>query len=554
MGGITFVLFAFYNSTSQGETFTENIAKLGILMIIISLILAAWVGYTQYKITDEKYADDPDEGDMEDMFESIIIVYYVNSVLVFLGPALLLLSIFKENVQTPENLQKYLFYAGFIILMVAIVLALVSGIYTKKLAGTWMDVASGKGDEDDLKDLSDWFKMKAFMAQFSPYLAYLGLGFILFPFVMNHAKEKFSDSKAAIMTVIGLICVVVGVLLTVYPAIQYHNAAGEFESMVDGDSSDEDFFDAIDDYSKATAFCYFGTAVIFLGLGLMLFSVVFGYYLEDRELSATQSLNFVFFLPVIIGFSLGIYAGVLKHQTNAGDDVGFFTVDYLYMVLLFSSLGLMFFNWTQHSELFQAARYLCPSCGGEVSFLSYYDAWYCEMCEETFDEPVKEESKRCPDCGDALDFISEYDRWYCSYCGDYKVAEKAARKKKRTKAKRKRGKKARRGAPSAAGGKKTPRCRDCRGPMTYIPQYERWYCYSCQRYGGVPQTKQPAAAAGAVTQRRQVEAGKAAGRPAITRSTMFKCPGCGKTAEIKIDKRPLKLKCSKCGMMSMLRK
>jgi sporulation protein YlmC with PRC-barrel domain len=25
-------------------------------------------------------------------------------------------------------------------------------------------------------------------------------------------------------------------------------------------------------------------------------------------------------------------------------------------------------------------------------------------------------------------------------------------------------------------------CPTCKGPLTYIPQYQRWYCYKCQKY------------------------------------------------------------------------
>jgi sporulation protein YlmC with PRC-barrel domain len=27
-----------------------------------------------------------------------------------------------------------------------------------------------------------------------------------------------------------------------------------------------------------------------------------------------------------------------------------------------------------------------------------------------------------------------------------------------------------------------PTCKTCGGPLTYIPQYQRWYCYSCKKY------------------------------------------------------------------------
>jgi len=27
-----------------------------------------------------------------------------------------------------------------------------------------------------------------------------------------------------------------------------------------------------------------------------------------------------------------------------------------------------------------------------------------------------------------------------------------------------------------------PICPTCRGPLTWIPQYQRWYCYKCKKY------------------------------------------------------------------------
>lgn len=28
----------------------------------------------------------------------------------------------------------------------------------------------------------------------------------------------------------------------------------------------------------------------------------------------------------------------------------------------------------------------------------------------------------------------------------------------------------------------TPLCPTCGGPLTWIPQYQRWYCYKCRKY------------------------------------------------------------------------
>jgi sporulation protein YlmC with PRC-barrel domain len=36
------------------------------------------------------------------------------------------------------------------------------------------------------------------------------------------------------------------------------------------------------------------------------------------------------------------------------------------------------------------------------------------------------------------------------------------------------------GQPNQAANQ--PACSTCRGPLTYIPQYQRWYCYNCKKY------------------------------------------------------------------------
>lgn len=38
-------------------------------------------------------------------------------------------------------------------------------------------------------------------------------------------------------------------------------------------------------------------------------------------------------------------------------------------------------------------------------------------------------------------------------------------------------------APTATGQQTTPPvCPTCKGPLSYIQQYQRWYCYKCQKY------------------------------------------------------------------------
>jgi len=37
-------------------------------------------------------------------------------------------------------------------------------------------------------------------------------------------------------------------------------------------------------------------------------------------------------------------------------------------------------------------------------------------------------------------------------------------------------------SPATAVQKTTPVCPTCKGPLSYIQQYQRWYCYNCQKY------------------------------------------------------------------------
>jgi sporulation protein YlmC with PRC-barrel domain len=38
-------------------------------------------------------------------------------------------------------------------------------------------------------------------------------------------------------------------------------------------------------------------------------------------------------------------------------------------------------------------------------------------------------------------------------------------------------------APTATSQQATPPvCPTCKGPLSYIQQYQRWYCYKCQKY------------------------------------------------------------------------
>ncbi|MGI0149733.1 MAG: hypothetical protein ACREDF_09420, partial [Thermoplasmata archaeon] len=67
--------------------------------------------------------------------------------------------------------------------------------------------------------------------------------------------------------------------------------------------------------------------------------------------------------------------------------------------------------------------------------------------------PIARTLHPCPRCGRELTYISQYDRWYCYSCRTY--------------------------APRA---KAKFACPTCGASLRWISQYERWWCDSCRRY------------------------------------------------------------------------
>ena len=90
-------------------------------------------------------------------------------------------------------------------------------------------------------------------------------------------------------------------------------------------------------------------------------------------------------------------------------------------------------------------------------------------------EPVKLKHP-CPTCGRELTYISQYDRWYCYHCPAY--------------------------APVA---KSKFACPNCGASLRWIELYERWWCDSCRRYAAAdlpkPEGAVPAAAAAVAVER-----------------------------------------------------
>jgi len=481
MLGITFVLFAFHESISSVKNQIKYLARIGRLIAIISLVIAVCVSYSDYWITKERYDEDSDFENMQDTYSLTIIMRYVNSVFIFLGPALILYSLYKERESSPDDIYDKICFAGIVLLVIAVILALFCGITTKMIFDEQIK------DQPDGERIADLFAFKAFISHLFPYLPYFSLGLILFPFLENEVKDVSTITIPSTLIFIGFICVIVGLIIFIYPAVQYHQMADEYKLVVKGEKNQ--YFQSTVDYAESTAYCYYGTSIVFLGFGLMLFSIIIQRFFKAGKLSDMLLLNIGIFILLMLGIILGFYAGHLRKEMKPGDEVGFYTVQYFYMILLFSSIGSILYSWTQDEEVFKV-RYFCPECNEELEYIDDYGS-------------VKE-------------------IWYCEDCEEHKLINVATSKFRRP-----------------------PHCRKCSDSMSYVPKYNRWYCYNCERYGKASKRKNGPA-------RKEKDL-----KPIPKRTTHypwkeFKCKGCGKTAEIKTNKRPLNIKCSRCGRKDVL--
>jgi predicted RNA-binding Zn-ribbon protein involved in translation (DUF1610 family) len=75
------------------------------------------------------------------------------------------------------------------------------------------------------------------------------------------------------------------------------------------------------------------------------------------------------------------------------------------------------------------------------------------------------ETRTCAYCNGPLEYIKEYDKWYCYSCKKYEKKETPPPPEEET-------------APTPAANT----CASCGGPLEYIEEYDRWYCHACGKY------------------------------------------------------------------------
>ncbi len=176
------------------------------------------------------------------------------------------------------------------------------------------------------------------------------------------------------------------------------------------------------------------------------------------------------------------------------------------------------------------------------------------------------EPSLCPNCRGTMEFQEEYRKWYCWDCGEYnhpiapkKKTSSRSRKNAGRRPAPRRGRGSSRSRGSSRGpapgrrqqGIKSPKCKACHNPMEYLDEFQRWYCWECERYAAADAPSPEELAARMGQQKRAAPKKHAKGGGG--KKTRFDCPGCGRAMKIP-TKRPLKFKCKDCGELNVLRK
>jgi ribosomal protein S27AE len=120
----------------------------------------------------------------------------------------------------------------------------------------------------------------------------------------------------------------------------------------------------------------------------------------------------------------------------------------------------------QPERLSSEEKRACPYCGCELTYVPKYDRWYCPKCRKYAPKeqpkPVAKAAKKCPTCGNDSQYIEKYQRWYCWTCQKYLPKEMAT--------------------PVRSQSDQGLLCAQCGRPTVWIPVYGRHYCYQCKKY------------------------------------------------------------------------
>jgi HEPN domain-containing protein/ribosomal protein S27AE len=140
---------------------------------------------------------------------------------------------------------------------------------------------------------------------------------------------------------------------------------------------------------------------------------------------------------------------------------------------------------------------VCPTCQGEPTWVEQYDRWFCYTCNDYItpkekevkekEEAVKEKAPEgvsaevdmiCGKCEDEPTWVEQYDKWFCYTCNEYIEPVKKGTKEKAASA----APAAKEQAPKGVSAEVDMICGKCESDPTWVEQYDKWFCYTCNEY------------------------------------------------------------------------
>ena len=91
-------------------------------------------------------------------------------------------------------------------------------------------------------------------------------------------------------------------------------------------------------------------------------------------------------------------------------------------------------QWQCYYPCFKYMKYVCPECGSIMEYTPLYKEFYCHKCKMYPSYKPKDSNSNpqtvkfliapqagapCSRCGKQLTFVPQYQRWYCHSCGKY---------------------------------------------------------------------------------------------------------------------------------------
>jgi len=100
---------------------------------------------------------------------------------------------------------------------------------------------------------------------------------------------------------------------------------------------------------------------------------------------------------------------------------------------------------------------------------------------ESLQDSSEKYGKFCPECGESMRFIEGKNEWFCDNCREYKLSKEETKRRNMSKNQSKKHLQ-QSYVPENQERTKEKLCPICGERMQFVEEYQRWYCYNCEKY------------------------------------------------------------------------